>query len=190
MVDHPEWLAGAETKTRRAAVEYLRDFRPDSPTVPTTLGFMWNDFAVLASEPSFAVDPNRAFVYGARSTGFLLRSAGTKRSHVQAVFRGHQQSSVLNPMMRRLLASRGVFRLWQSADSPALLDASVVELSKVLEQAELRPIPPGSVWTFNVSPDSVYGAGCGFSFDSFGILKVARNFADWRLQVVNVPVKP
>jgi len=190
LAGHPDWLAGADEKSREAAAESLRDFRPDSPISPTVLGFMWNDFAVLANEPLFVFDPNRAFVYGARSTQFLLHCAGTNTKHVRAVFRGHQQSSAVNPMMRRLVASNGVFRHWQAADAPALLHASVSELAKVLERAEFRPIPPGSVWTFNVSPDSVYGAGCGFTFDSFGILKVAGNFSDWRLQVVNLPVMP
>ena len=187
---HRDWLIGADAQTRRAAAASLLDFRPDSPISPTTLGFMWNDFAVFANEPLFAVDPGRAFVYGTRSTEFLLRSFGTKTRRVQGVFRGHQQSSAPNPMMRRLLASRGVFRLWQTVDSTELRNASINELAKVLERDEVRSIPPGSVWTFNVSPDSVYGEGCGFSFDTFGILKVARDFADWRLQVINVPVKP
>ncbi len=188
LADHPEWLAGADGKARQTAAELLNDFRPDSPVVPTVLGFMWNDFAVLASEPAFVNDPDRAFVYGAGATQFLLRKAGASNTQVHAVFRGHQQASILNPMMRRLVASRGVFRHWQPADLPALLDAPVTHLARVLEQTEVRAIPSGSVWTFNVSPDSVYGERCGFSFDAFGILKVARNFADWRLQVVNVTV--
>lgn len=190
LAEHPDWFAGTDAKARQVAAEFLRDFRPESPVSPTVLGFMWNDFAVLASEPQFVNDPNRAFVYGARATQFLLRSAGTNARHVQAVFRGHQQSSVLNPMMRRLLASRGVFQHWQAKDAPALLNASVNELSKVLDQGEVRSIPSGSVWTFNVSPDSVYGESCNFSFDAFGILKLHRNFSEWRLQVVNVRVEP
>ena len=189
LTSHPEWLADADAASRQLAARHYRDFRPEDPVSPTVLGFMWNDFSVPAGEPQFAIDPGRAFVYGARATQFLLRKAGTKTRHVQAVFRGHQQSPTLNPMMRRLVASRGVFRHWQAADAPALLRASVSELSKILEQAELRAIPPDSVWTFNVAPDSVYGAGCGYGFDAFGILKLAPNFADWRLQVVNVPVE-
>jgi hypothetical protein len=190
LTDHPEWLAGAGTEARQTAAELLIDFRPDSPVSPTTLGFMWNDFAVLASEPALVNNPQRAFIYGASATQFLLRTSGTSNRHVHAVFRGHQQSSVLDPMMRRLIASRGVFRHWQAADSHALLDAPVGQLSKILERSEMRAIPSGSVWTFNVAPDSVYGERCGFTFDSFGILKLARNFADWRLQVVNVNVEP
>jgi hypothetical protein len=190
LTDHPEWFANADAKSRQTATELLVNFRPNSPVSPTVLGFMWNDFSLFASEPQFADDPDRAFIYGAAATEFLLRNAGTSNRQVRAVFRGHQQSSILNPMMRRLLASRGVFRHWQTADSTALLEAPVAQLSKILERTEMRAVPTGSVWTFNVAPDSVYGERCGFSFDTFGILKLARNFADWRLQVVNVDVRP
>lgn len=190
LAEHPEWLAGADAGSRESAARALRDFRPDDPISPYVLGFMWNDFSIIASEPEFAIDPGRAFVYGQRATQFLLRSAATETKHVRAVFRGHQQSSVLNPMMRRLLASRGVFRHWQAGDSAALLNAPVNELEKVLDRSEVRSVPPGSVWTFNVSPDSVYGKGCGYSFDSFGILKASKAPADWRLQIVNVAVEP
>ncbi len=187
---HPNWFTWADASSSELAAGALRDFQPADPISPFPIGFMWNDFSVLAVEPQFDVVPGRGFAYGARATEFLLRSASTASSHVQAVFRGHQHSSVSNPMMRRLLASRGVFRHWQTGDSPGLLKAGVSELSKFLEQNTERAIPVGSVWTFNVAPDSVYGEGCGYSFDSFAILKLARNFADWRLQVVNIPVEP
>ena len=188
LAEHPNWLT--DKKSRQAAAEVLRDYRPETPVAPISLGFMWNDFAVLASEPQFVDDPTRSFVYGAHATEYLLRAAGTSNRHVRAVFRGHQHSSLPNPMMRRLVASRGVFRHWQAADSAELEDASVSQLAKVLEQMEMRVIPPGSVWTFNVGADSVYGEQNGFKFDAFGILKVARDLADWRLQVVNVNVAP
>ena len=64
------------------------------------------------------------------------------------------------------------------------------ELAKQLDTADERTIPSGSVWTFNVSPDSVYGEGCNYSFDAFGILKTAAAFTNWKLRVVNVPVGP
>ncbi|HTD68221.1 MAG TPA: metallophosphoesterase [Candidatus Limnocylindria bacterium] len=187
---HPEWLADADNESRRTAAKFLRDFHPTDPLSPVTLGFMWNDFTVVADEPQLAFNPERSFIYGARATQFLLRNTGTKTKQVQAVFRGHQHSSAPNPMMRRLVASRGVFRHWQDSDSPALLNVSVKKLATVLEQDGVRSIPPHSVWTFNVSPDSVYGEACGFDFDAFGILKIAGQISDWRLQVVNVPVKP
>jgi hypothetical protein len=49
-------------------------------------------------------------------------------------------------------------------------------------------VPANSVWTFNVSPDSVYGDGCEFSFDTFGILTTAQSVDDWKLRVINLPV--
>ena len=97
---------------------------------------------------------------------------------------------ILNAMMRRLLASRGVFRHWQEADSATMANADSAELAKVLDCSDERSIPSGSVWTFNVSPDSAYGSGCGYSFDAFGILKVGRRFGDWRLRIVNLPIQP
>ncbi|MDB6041026.1 MAG: hypothetical protein JWM99_4867 [Verrucomicrobiales bacterium] len=185
---HQGWITDPDSSDRASKV--LRDFKPEDPINPSTLGFMWNDFSLLASEAQFEIDPGRAFVFGQGTTGYLLEAAGTAGQKVQAVFRGHQQSPTLNPMMRRLVASHGVFRHWQANDSSALRNAAISALEKVLEHDEIRPIPPGSVWTFNVSPDSYYGEGCGYTFDSFGILKTATAFPEWRLQVVNVPVVP
>jgi hypothetical protein len=91
-------------------------------------------------------------------------------------------------MMRRLKVSLGVFRHWQDKDGVTLADAAEPKLQGLLETAVERSIPAGSVWTFNVSPDSYYGEGCNYNFDTMGILKVAERFEDWRLRVVNVPV--
>lgn len=187
---HPGWLAQADRLSQRAAAELLVDFEPKDPGAVPLLGFMWNDFTVLASEPQLRDDPKRGMIYGAQAARFLLQAASSEAAQVQAVFRGHQQSPTINPMMRRLVASRGVYRHWQDTDSPALLNAPVTELERLLERTELRSIPSGSVWTFNVGPDSVYGDGCKFSFDAFGILKTAHNFADWQLKVVNLPIAP
>ena len=90
--------------------------------------------------------------------------------------------------MRRLKASQGVFRHWQPQDSMNLLGAVETKLQKVLERSEERPIPPNSVWTFNVAPDTVYGKGCDFDFDASAILTIGEKFEDWRLKVANVPV--
>lgn len=190
LATHPGWFSRADAASSELAAEAFHDFRPADPLSPFPIGFMWNDFSVFATEPQFDIVPDRGFAYGPRATRLLLDSAGTTTKHLQAVFRGHQHSGALNPMMRRLIASRGVFRHWQTEDSPTLLKAGVKELSSLLDHSPERAVPIGSVWTFNVAPDSVYGEGCGYSFDSFGILKMAGNFADWRLKVVNVPVEP
>jgi hypothetical protein len=188
--NHPDWLRGADQGSQELAQRAFQDFILEDPIGPSVLGFMWNDFAVLASEPQFAIDPGRAFVYGAKATEYLLAQAGSGPRQVRAVFRAHQQSSALNPMMRRLIASGGIFRHWQANDAPSLLNKPESELAAKLETAEERPIPTGSVWTFNVAPDSVYGEGCNYTFDTFGLLTVAREFGDWRLKRVNVPVVP
>jgi hypothetical protein len=185
LLAHPDWTKNFTASSRDLLKRAMQDFQPEDPVSPTILGFMWNDFSLLSSEPQFAVDPDRAFIFGEGATEFILRNASGPRRTLQAVFRAHQHSAQLNPMMRRLIASMGVYRHWQSADSPALLEAAPQEIKKHLEQNELRPIPTGSVWTFNVAPDSAYGEGCGFTFDAFAILKPASDFKDWRLRIVN-----
>ena len=187
---HPEWISQWTGASRSLIHKALRDFRPEDPTSPTVLGFMWNDFSVLSNEPEFSIFPGRAYVYGPRATRFLLKQTRTEKSEVQAVFRGHQQSPRPDPLMNRILASHGIFRHWQDAESAVEYGSSIDELAKHLEMESVRVVPPGSVWTFNVTPDSVYGEGNHYTFDSFGVLTTAKNFADWRLRVVNVEVPP
>jgi hypothetical protein len=186
---HPEWIVPWTGASRSLVQKELRDFRPEDPISPTVLGFMWNDFSVLRNEPEFSIFPGRAYVYGPKATRFLLKQAQTQRSALQAVFRGHQQSPRPDPLMNRLLASRGIFRHWQDAESVLESGSSIDELAKHLEAGAIRVVPPSSVWTFNVAPDSVYGEGNHYTFDSFGILKTAKDFADWRLRVVNIEVQ-
>ncbi len=186
LATHPDWFAPNDSQARSEYSRAALDFRPVDPINPVTLGFMWNDFTVTADEPGFAVDPGRAFVYGQSTTRYLLEQTRSGSNSVQAVFRGHQQSSAPNPMMRRLLAGRGVFRHWQKGDSIARDGASIRELEGFLETAPERAIPPGSVWTLNISPDSAYGEANGFDYDTFAILKTAKDFADWRVKVINV----
>jgi hypothetical protein len=188
LAQNPNWPG--DKRGRDLATRAFQNFEPEDPTGPMVLGFMWNDFSVQASEPQFGVDPGRAFVFGQKATQTVLQNSSTSNTTVQAVFRAHQHSGVLNPMMRRLMASSGLFRHWQNADVASLENASPQQLTAVLEKTESRAITPGSVWTFNVSPDSVYGEGCGFSFDTFGILSTSGSFENWRIQVVNTqPVR-
>jgi hypothetical protein len=183
---NPAWSANFTASARDLAKRAFQDFEPKDPVSPMVLGFMWNDFSVVSGEPAFALDPDRAFIFGEHASEFILRNASSPKRKLQAVFRAHQHSSQLNPMMRRLIASSGVHRHWQAGDALSRLESSPQELKKHLEVSDLRVIPPGSVWTFNVSPDSAYGEGCGFTFDTFGLLKPAAAFEDWRLRVVNV----
>jgi len=185
--EHPQWL-GADRDSAAVAKEQFRDFIPEAPTLPTVIGFMWNDFTVFRDEPAFAHNPDRAFVYGQPAVAYVLRQAGGAGAQVHGVIRAHQHSGVPNPMMRRLAASSGAFRHWQENATVANQVAEVAALAGKLETAVERPLAEGAVWTLNVTPDSVYGQACGFDFATAITLKLAPAFADWRLRVEPVAV--
>lgn len=161
---------------------------PEAPTLPHVIGFLWNDFTVFRDEPAFAHNPERAEVYGQPAVAYLLQEAGGDGAKVHGVIRAHQHSGSENPMMRRLVAGAGAFRHWQEAATAAAQQAKKSELSGRIETASERQLPEGSVWTLNVTPDSVYGQGCGFDFATATTLKLAPTFADWRLRVEPVAV--
>ena len=184
--DHPDWLKGDPASAALARRQFT-DFTPTAPTTPGVIGFMWNDFTVSDDEPAFTHNPDRAFVYGQPAVRYLLQAAGRGETKVHAVIRAHQHSSLPNPLMRRLVASRGLFRHWQETNS-ASADAEPAALAKQLENSASRVLLESSVWTLNVAPDSVYGAGCGFNFATFGVLSLGSRFSDWRLAVETVDV--
>jgi hypothetical protein len=187
--EHPEWLDTSDSKLKKLLDTRLTDFRPRSPTSPATIGFMWSDYSVFADDPALSYNPNRgAFVYGRSATSYLLGHASAGRAKLRAVFRAHQHSSVPNAMMNRLIASRGSFRHWQSTDGRRQAATSRADLKSVVETGPKRSVPDRSVWTLNVAPDSVYGVGNSYAFDTIGILHTGKSFGDWRLEVVNVPV--
>ena len=186
LATRPAWAqrdaaAGAE------AAKWFRDFQPQSPISPSVIGFMWNDFTVFSGETAFANNPERASIYGKAAVTQILQTQSAPTARVRGVIRAHQHSGVPNPIMRRLIASRGAFRHWQEAAEPP---GDRFDLA-ALETGTSRAIPEGSVWTLNVSPDSVYGQGNGFTFATVVVLQTASDFADWRLSVetVDVPVK-
>ncbi len=186
--DHPEMLRTLSPQQRSSVKSELRDFVPMGPSYPASIGFIWNDFTLLKDEPALYYNPGRGFVYGLYATQYLLDLFEIDGFRTRGVFRAHQHSSVINPMMRRLVASKGVYRHWQSTDSVGLLNADPVVLQTRLESSETRKLTPGSVWTFNVAPDSTYGAGSNFGFDSFVVLKTAEKFEEWTMTVRNVDV--
>ena len=183
---HPEFLEGLDPRARQQYSSMLRDFRPNSPVDPVTLGFMWNDFSIVAEEPTLAYNPGRAWVYGQASTQHILKHASTDTHRVRAVIRAHQHSSLIDPLMRRLVACRGTHRHWQERDNAALLNADPRQLETILESQPSRKLPDGSVFTLNVAPDSTYGIGCNFDFDTYVELDTAAEFTDWSLTVHNL----
>ena len=183
---HPDFLAGLDSRSRQQYSSMLRDFRPNNPVDPVTLGFMWNDFSIVAEQPTLSYNPGRAWVYGQASTQHILKHASTETHRVRAVIRAHQHSSLIDPMMRRLVACRGVHRHWQDRDNAPLLNADPRQLETILESQPKRKLPDGSVFTFNVAPDSSYGVGCNFDFDTYAELDTAEDFSAWTLTVHNL----
>ena len=168
----------------------LANFSPASPSWPVPTGFMWNDFAILNNEPELFYIEDRGWIYGKGATQVMLQEYSGESALLRGVFRAHQHSKRLDPMMRRLIATRGIFRHWQDGDSRQLLDAPNEQLEAALEIEETRSLRDGGVYTFNVSPDSVYGVRCGYDFATIGILTTAKSFEDWTLQCVSIPVAP
>jgi len=179
------WL-GNDPRVKDLADEHFRDFTPEAPTMPRSIGFMWNDFTVFADEPALGYE--RSLVFGAKPTRRILADASTDSVRVRAVVRAHQHVAALNPLMSRLVASDGVYRHWQENESSADAEKSVNEIRRQLRPDQTRSIPDGSVWTFNVTPDSVYGVGTQCNFATVGMLKLAPAFKDWRMSVVRIQV--
>jgi hypothetical protein len=179
------WL-GKSPAVLAEAEEHFRDFTPEYPTRPRTIGFMWNDFTVFADEQALGFD--RSIVFGKAPTRRILEDASTDRVRVRAVMRAHQHSAAPNPLMKRLVASDGLYRHWQENESTADADKNIDAIRQHLRPGDSRPIPDGSVWTFNVSPDSIYGEVCRYDFATIGIITFAADFKDWRVQVVRIPV--
>ncbi len=192
LAKHPELLQSAEPLRQSFLKSKIIDYTPLAPMSPLINGFMWNDFTVFASEPGLGYMDGRGFVYGKSGTRIVLDASAGAKARVRGVFRAHQHSSAVNPMMRRLVAGNGLFRHWHEHDSLAKADgtAAVLRGECKLEHSAARPLKDGSVWTFNVAPDSYYGRGNSYKFDTYGVLTTGGAFTDWKLWVVNqvVPI--
>jgi hypothetical protein len=151
------------------------------------IGFMWNYFSVFRDEPQLGY--LRSLVYGPIPTRRILADASTQQIRLRGVIRAHQHSAPLNPLMSRLVACGGVYRHWQANEDSSQAGHSLAEIRKTLKPGSPQPLPDGSVWTLNVSPDSPYGVGCGFNFTAAAILDLAPDFNDWRISTLTVDVE-
>jgi hypothetical protein len=182
----PGWL-GNDPAVRQLAAAELSDFTPETPSLPHMIGFVWNDFTVFRDEPQLGYV--RSLVYGAGPTRRILADASTEQIRVRGVIRAHQHSAQLSPLMSRLVACGGVYRHWQTNEDSSQAAHSVEAIRNRLKPRDSQPIPDGSVWTLNVSPDSVYGMGCGFNFAAAAVLNLAPEFKDWRISRLTLDVK-
>ncbi len=187
LLNYPALIETADAARRNFLKTTIRDYTPLAPMSPLINGFMWNDFTVFAGEPGLGYMDGRGFVYGKAGTRIVLDASAGATTKVRGVFRAHQHSSAVNPMMRRLVAGNGLFRHWHEHDSLAKANAEAVVLRSQckLEYSADRSLKDGSVWTFNVAPDSYYGRGNSYKFDTYGVLTTGESFADWKLRVVN-----
>jgi hypothetical protein len=184
--ERPGWL-GNDPGARELAAQHLADFTPETPSSPQMIGFLWNDFTVFRDEPQLSY--SRSLVFGPVPTRRILADASTETVRVRAVVRAHQHSGVLNPMMSRLVACGGVCQHWLASEDSSRAGDSIEQIRMLRRPGRPEPIPEGSVWTLNVSPDSVYGVGCGYNFTAAAVLTLAPVFADWRLSTLSVEVK-
>jgi hypothetical protein len=181
-----DWL-GNDPAARDFAAEQLADFTPETPSTPRMIGFMWNDFSVFRDEPQLGYV--RSLVFGPVPTRQILADASTEQIRVHGVIRAHQHSGVLNPLMSRLVACGGVYRHWQMNEDSSNAASSVEAIREKLIATTGETLPEGSVWTLNVSPDSVYGIGCGFNFAAAAVLNLAPEFKDWRISTLTLEIQ-
>ncbi|MGE0206804.1 MAG: metallophosphoesterase [Candidatus Babeliales bacterium] len=145
-----------------------------SPMNPHTLGFMWNDFIVQDNLEFWNNSRRGAYTFGKNFTKDILGHSSSKNSKVIGVFRAHQHDDNLNDMMNLIVYGNefgrtpGVGKLWQS------------------KATQNHEIWPGIVATFNVSPDSNFGKGLNYNFDTYGMLTIGKTFPkDWKFQVIS-----
>lgn len=146
---------------------------------PTNVGFMWNDFSFeheLTTDkyaPIFQHDCRCE--YPEKITKYVLKHDSTPTCTIRGVFRAHQHSHstmdcILNRNEHTHAENTGVAKLWPPQDHM---------------QQPAQKLWDGIVCTFCVSPGA-YGSTYNFNFDSFGILKTAQNFDDWRLAMTRL----
>lgn len=136
-------------------------------------GFMWNDFDVDHQDTDFQLVQGRGLMYGKVGTERVLQTLqSSAKSKIRGILRAHQHSgSIKDSMMKGLVESNGVYKLW-----------------KPFEKMQERHMDDGLVWTFNVGPDSVYGEGVGFDFDTYVELVPAKNYKNWIMKVFNTKI--
>lgn len=140
------------------------------PKDPLNLGFLWNDFDDKNNQQiAFNTARQTGLIYAKSATIDILDQQSSATSKILWIFRGHQHScNPLDSMMQGIIASNGIYKLWNPH-----------------EATSKRSMTDGIVWTLNVGADSIYGEWLGFNFDTFVIIKTAKNPKEWSLQVFN-----
>lgn len=167
----------SNTQTMPYHLEYIKklknnvDFIPQSPCNPQLLHFLWNDFDV--DNVVTMADRFRGWECDKAFTDFVNAQQSSDACKVRGIMRGHQHGD--HKMMNRILnhdhknsdADIGVGKLWITTDA----------------QKAPQALWDGIVCTFSVCPDGGYGKEYQYNFDSFGVLKTADDYNNWKLQM-------
>lgn len=143
--------------------------------IPFLIGFQWNDYDVDPTEQFLKQSARGTWLIGKDFSQTLLTQQSDEKNTLRGVFRAHQHEfKQADPMMQSILnfdqhdhdSNAGVSRLW----------------------IEDLPKDPQQLWnnivcTFNVCPHTLYQI-TGFNYDTYGLLTVAEDYADWRLKIV------
>jgi len=160
-----------------AQTSHLQHCFQDKP-IATSNGFMWSDFIVDPHTP-LALSPRDGFAgtmfaYGQSCTKQLLKAWSGKSYRLRSIFRAHQHGD--EDMRNRILnidklshpLDRGIGKLWIQDTIHAQLPSLLTDVAAV---------------TFCVAPDT----GFGWPIHSFGLLHVALDYTDWRLENIILP---
>lgn len=158
----------------------LKDF---VATQPVEVGFLWNDFKVDPQELT-SYYSGRGFEYGKESTQAVLLQQSSSHARINGIFRAHQHSQTMSPMMQCILEFGKIYK----CHGIGFLWDHTINLQHVYgkgSEVHSAPVPlwEGMVCTFNVGPDSVYGKGANFDYDTYGELRLGATYKDWRLVV-------
>lgn len=147
------------------------------------LGYLWSDY-IIEKNPQYK---NKKYMIARGDRSYLYSKALVTaiNTHINSLivphkvvanFRAHQHDYDEKGMMGLILdregkhpESKGVAKLWRT---------------KKKQDAELWN---NIICTFNVSPDSPYGADekTGFEFDTYALLKMGSHYPDdWQLHVI------
>jgi len=152
----------------------ISDYHKKDIAIPTLLdiGFVWNDFIVDCGQKIFEFNYTmvQRASYGKSLTDALLKASSSDKFELRGVFRAHQHRGL---MLKYLCDNGGLVQLWRLDLDPV----KALPVESVLWD--------GIVCTFistRIQPEM------GIKHRSYGMLKTAPRFQDWRLIFKKTPV--
>ncbi|MBP9764990.1 serine/threonine protein phosphatase [Candidatus Babeliales bacterium] len=143
---------------------------------PNDCGCLWHDFHVTPDTPNNQIiDTTRSnrWKYTKLATELILEEQSDPALYIiHGVIRAHQHGGK-DHIMKEILEHKGVLSHWEVFQGPVPMD---------------RYFKNGKVWTFNVGADSYYGKLYGFTWDTYALITVQKNYDDWIMTVLNYEV--